>query len=124
MSGIGFDTERDGLIVNVVKCRPPKNRAPLPAEAAACSGFLKKQMELVKPRFILLLGATALKHIVPEKKKLAMKDVVGKLFEDVRYPGARLMVLFHPAYVLRDPRKKPDFERHLEVFREQWRPGR
>ncbi|MBI4051866.1 MAG: uracil-DNA glycosylase, partial [Elusimicrobia bacterium] len=57
---MGLDTNQDFLIANVVKCRPPENRAPQKEEAETCLPFLKKQIELVRPKIILLLGATAL----------------------------------------------------------------
>lgn len=117
MKEVGFDTNQDSLIVNVVKCRPPENRAPQPKEAAACMPFLKKQMALVNPRIILLLGATALKHLIPQKSGSAMADQVGNFFRHPDYPGAEWMVLFHPAYLLRDPRKTPIMAEHLKRFK-------
>ena len=118
---IGFDTNRDALIANVVKCRPPENRAPKPEEAAACLPFLKKQIELADPRFIVLLGATALKHILPENKDLPMASQAGRCFQHRSYTGKDLMVLYHPAFVLRDPRKKPLMAEHLKRLVEQWK---
>src|SRR3989338_3284847 len=56
MKEIGFDTNQDSLIINVVKCRPPENRAPRSEEVSACNPFLQKQIELIKPKIILLLG--------------------------------------------------------------------
>lgn len=112
----GFDTERDCLIVNIAKCRPPDNRRPRPEEAQACSGYLRWQIEHVKPRTILLLGATALSHMAPEKKPFKMNDEAGRFFSSERFPGVRLMVFFHPAYVLRDPRKKPLMREHIRRF--------
>ena len=116
----GFDTERDALIVNVAKCRPPKNRAPSKEEAGACRPFLKKQIDLVQPRLIALLGKTALTHILPEKKDLSMAEQAGRRFQHPDYPGTDLMVLFHPAYILRDPRKKPLMAGHLRALKEFW----
>ena len=116
MKEIGFDTNQDSLIVNVVKCRPPENRAPKPEEVKACFPFLTKQIELVKPRYILLLGATAMKHVFPEKKNFSMANRVGNFFTDPKYPGVECMALFHPAYLLRDPRKKPLMAEHLKRF--------
>lgn len=124
MKDVGFDTEKDGLIVNVVKCRPPENRAPKPEEVQACLGFLKKQIELVKPKIILLLGATALKHVIPEKKDFSMKSQVGVFFKEAAYPGVQFMVLYHPAYILRDPRQTPVMVEHLKRFRESWQKTR
>ena len=117
--GLGFDTNRDSLIANVVKCRPPENRAPLPKEAEACLPYLRRQIELMKPARIGLLGATALKHLVPEKKPFSMNEEAGHFFRHAHYPGAQLMVLFHPAYILRDPRKRPLMEKHLKTFLEK-----
>lgn len=120
MKDVGFDTNQDSLIVNVVKCRPPKNRAPLPEETARCIPFLKKQIELVKPRIILLLGKTAVKHVIPERADDAMADAVGNFFKHPNYPGMELMILFHPAYLLRDPRKTPLMAEHLNRFKDLW----
>ena len=121
LAEMGFDTNRDALIVNVVKCRPPKNRAPFREEAEACRPFLKRQIELVQPRLIALLGKTALKHLLPENKDFPMADQAGRCFRHPAYPGTDLMVLFHPAYILRDPRKKPLMARHLKALKDFWR---
>ena len=120
LSQFGFDTNRDCLIINVVKCRPPENRAPAPKEAAACFPFLKKQIELVDPKVILLLGATALKHLIPEKSGFPMAGEAGKFFNRPEYPGIQFMVLYHPAFILRDPRKKPLMAEHLKRFKHHW----
>ena len=120
MKDIGFDTNQDSVIVNVVKCRPPENHAPLPKEVESCFPFLARQIELVKPRFILLLGAVALKHIFPEKKEFSMESQVGNFFTHPRYPDVALMVLYHPAFILRDPRKKPAMMEHLKKFQNYW----
>jgi len=120
MRQIGFDTNQESLIVNVVKCRPPENRAPKHEEVAACNPFLRKQIELVKPRIILLLGAVALKHVIAEKKEFSMEQEAGKFFDHPSFPDVRLMVLYHPAFILRDPRKKPAMVEHLKRFRDLW----
>lgn len=117
LSESGINPERDCLIMNVVKCRPPANRPPKPAEAASCKPYFMKQIELIRPRFILLLGATALKHVLPHLKKEAMKDVVGKAFSSQELGEIQIMVVFHPAYILRDPRKKPEMLKLLQKFK-------
>ena len=117
----GFDTGRDALIANVSKCRPPRNRRPTPQEAQTCLPYLKKQIDLTRPRVIALLGATALKHMLPEKKDFSMGEQVGKFFEHSDYPQARFLVLYHPAYILRDPRKKPLMEAHLRLLVDAWK---
>ena len=117
MRAVGYDTNRDMLICNVVKCRPPGNRAPRKEEAAACIGFLRRQLELVQPKLVVLLGATALKHLAPDKRQFRMGDEVGRLLELPRYPGMRFMVLYHPAGLLYNARLKPEQRRHLETMR-------
>lgn len=118
---IGFDTNRDSLIANVVKCRPPENRAPLPKEAQTCLPFLKKQIELMRPRIIALLGATALRHVAPDKKDFSMEKEAGNFFDHAQYPGVKFLALYHPAFILRDPRKRPVMAEHLRRLTEIWR---
>jgi DNA polymerase len=120
MKNLGFDTNQDSLIINMVKCRPPENRAPKQEEVSACGAFFRKQIELVKPKIILLLGATALKHVIKDKGAFAMGEEAGKFFEHADFPGVQFMVLFHPAYILRDPRKKPIMMEHLKRFKTYW----
>jgi uracil-DNA glycosylase family 4 len=120
MATVNLDTERDMLIVNVVKCRPPDNRTPHPTEAASCLPYLQKQIGLVGPACILLLGATAAKHLFTQRKFASMEEEVGKFFESPEYPGIRFMLLYHPAFLLRDPRKKKDMWSHMKTFHEWW----
>jgi DNA polymerase len=116
VKGIGLETDEGLLIANIVKCKPPDNRSPLADEAKACLPFLKKQISLVRPRVVLLLGATALKHMMPEKVSFAMEKEAGTFLESAEYPGIRFMVLYHPAYLLRDPRRKADMARHVKTL--------
>ena len=120
MREIGFDTNQDSLIVNVVKCRPPENRAPKQEEVNACNPFLKKQIALVKPQIILLLGAVALKHVIEDKKEFSMEREAGTFFDHPDFSGIKFMVLYHPAFILRDPRKKPVMIEHLKRFKVYW----
>jgi len=117
LAAINLDTNRDILIANVVKCRPPENRQPRPLEVASCKPFLQKQIELIKPRVILLLGATALRHMAPAKQEFSMAEEAGKFFTLEEYPGIQFMVLYHPAFLLRDPRKKIDMWRHVKTLK-------
>ena len=75
----------------------------------------------MNPRIILLLGATALKHMIPARKNHAMGSEVGRFFKDPAYPEADLMALYHPAYLLRDPRKQPLMVEHLRKFIACWK---
>ena len=120
MKEIGFDTNQESLIINIAKCRPPENRAPKPEEVAACFPFLKKQLDLVKPKIVLLLGATALKHMIRDKKDFSMEEEAGKFFAHADYPGIQFMVLYHPAFILRDPRKTPVMVEHIKRFKDYW----
>ncbi len=110
----GMDPGRDVLIANVVKCRPPGNRPPAAAEAEACLPFLRRQIELVAPRVLVLLGATAAKHLLPGESG-GLTSRAGKLFRRPGYPAADLLITFHPAYALRNPRRRPDMVRHLAL---------
>jgi DNA polymerase len=116
MATIGIDTNKNTLIMNVVKCRPPKNRQPKPIEAENCMPYLKWQLNFVKPRVVILLGAIAVKYFLPETKE-GMKARVGRFFDVPEYPNTKFMPLFHPAYLLRDPRKKPETLEHVKSLR-------
>lgn len=117
MSAVGLDTNRDMLIANVVKCRPPENRSPHAEEAASCMPFLKRQIDLVKPRVILLLGATALKHIDKTKTNFQMSEEAGKFFTLNDYPTIQFMVLYHPAALLYNAKLKPAMWDHAKRLR-------
>lgn len=117
MAEIGVDTNRDALIVNVLKCRPPDNRPPTPEEAVACRPFFAFQLATVRPRWVLLMGATAARHLFPAEAKIPMRDRVGRLVRHAEYPDASFMLTFHPAYLLRDPRQVPEAKKHLDALR-------
>ena len=118
MAAEGFDTNRDVLIANVVKCRPPGNRPPKPAEAANCFPYLRWQLDRVRPRLVVLLGATAARHFLKDRMKSApMKDAVGRFFRLPEEPGIDFLLLYHPAFLLRDPRKMADMREHLRRMR-------
>jgi DNA polymerase len=115
---IGLDSNRDVLIANVVKCKPAIDRPPMASEAAACLPYLEKQIELVKPRVVLLLGAVAFKWIDGTRREFTMEEEAGRLFTLPRYRDIQFMVLYHPAFLLRDPRKKKIMWEHLKRLRE------
>ena len=89
-------------IANIVKCRPPENRAPKEDEVQACRGFLLRQIALINPEIILLMGATALNHMMGAQWRIT-KDR-GKWMD---LDGRAVLATFHPAYLLRDPRERP-----------------
>ena len=100
-------------ICNIIKCRPPGNRTPLPNEAANCREYLERQLELVQPRFICALGSTAAKYL------LNTSQGIGQLrgrFHD--YRGIPVMCTYHPAYLLphRSPGKKKDVWEDMKML--------
>ncbi|WP_317705898.1 uracil-DNA glycosylase [Methylomarinovum caldicuralii] len=88
-------------ITNAVKCRPPGNRDPKPEEVAACEPFLQRQIALVRPRIILAVGRIAAQALLRTKVPLAR--LRGKVHD---YDGIPLIVIYHPAYLLRNPAAK------------------
>jgi len=118
LAAVGLEPERDLLIANVVKCRPPGNRPPDAAEARACLPYLHRQIALARPRAVLLLGATAVRHFVESRRAFAMERLVGRRVELTAWPGVGFFPLYHPAYLLRDPRRRPAALEHLNRMRE------
>jgi DNA polymerase len=117
LRAVGLDPESDLLIANVVKCRPPGNRVPHADEVAACLPYLRRQLSLAQPHTVLLLGATALRHFAPANRSFAMEREVGRHFTLDGWPGITFYTLYHPAYLLRSPGKKPLALGHLERIR-------
>lgn len=89
------------FIANILKCRPPDNRDPKPAEAAACRNYLERQIALVKPKIILAVGKIAAQYL------LGSDATVGKMRGTVhRHGDTPIVVTYHPAYLLRSPAQK------------------
>jgi DNA polymerase len=110
---LGF--ERHAVwIGNVVKCRPPNNRDPQEEEMAACSGFLDRQIELIRPRVVVSLGRVAARRLTGTTKP--MGAVRGRWMS---YRGIPLIPLFHPAYLLRQPLEKRRVWEDLKRIRER-----
>jgi len=100
---------KDVYICNVVKCRPPDNRAPEPDEVAACSPFLMRQIDVIHPKVIVCLGATAAKTILNTTRGIS--QFRGEWLE---WRGHKLMATYHPAYLLRNPPAKADVWKDLQ----------
>jgi DNA polymerase len=88
-------------IANIVKCRPPNNRAPEPNEVATCLPYLKQQIALIKPKLIVALGKTAATSLLG--KEATLGSMRGTLHD---FEGTPLLVTYHPAYLLRSPAEK------------------
>jgi len=105
IQSIGLARE-DVFIANAVKCRPPGNRKPLPDEMAACMPYLERQIELVQPRVLVALGATAAEALLQARRSLG--ELRGRVHS---YRGTPLVVTYHPAALLRNPNwKKPTWD--------------
>jgi len=100
LKAINFSRD-EVYIANIVKCRPPGNRTPYPQEMDTCIPYLKKQIELIKPKVILCLGLTAAQGLL--KKKDSLTSMRGKIFE---FENIKVMVTYHPAALLRNPNWK------------------
>jgi len=111
LKAIKFERE-EVYIGNIVKCRPPENRTPMQDEMDTCLPYLKKQVELIKPKLILCLGLTAAKGLL--KKKESLGQLRKSVFE---YEGAKVIVSYHPAALLRNPHWKKDCWEDLKKFR-------
>ena len=96
-------TRSDVYILNVLKCRPPKNRNPLPHEVANCRGFLNRQLALIQPEFLCCLGAVAAQTLLETDTTIGR--LRGKILD---YRGIRVVCTYHPAYLLRNPAAKKD----------------
>jgi DNA polymerase len=102
LASVGIKREQL-YIANIVKCRPPNNRDPLNIEADECIGWLREQTKLIKPKIIVCLGSVAAKKIIRPDYKITAEH--GTWAEK---GGFWMTALYHPAFLLRDPRKKPE----------------
>ncbi len=97
-------------IANIVKCRPPGNRTPEPEEANTCSPFLFRQIDVVRPQVLVALGATAATYLLGARQPLAA--LRGRIHA---FRGTSLIVTYHPAFLLRDPRQKKEAWADLQI---------
>jgi uracil-DNA glycosylase family 4 len=111
IEGIGFKRE-DVFIGNINRCRPPGNRAPTLPEANTCRPFLLREIAVVKPKVIVVMGNTALHNLLDTRDGITK---VRGAFQD--YFGVKVMPTFHPAYLLRDPNKKREVWEDMKMVR-------
>ena len=100
IKSIGFE-RKDVYIANILKCRPPNNRDPLPAEMATCMPYLIKQIDLIKPKVILCLGRIAANGLLDKKLSLTALRESTYVFN-----GVQVVATYHPAALLRNPNWK------------------
>jgi len=99
---IGLD-RTNVYIANIVKCRPPGNRDPLNVEQDACIGYLRRQIELIQPKILICLGRIAAMRLIDEKFRITKEH--GAWYDR---NGMRMMAIYHPSALLRDPSKRPE----------------
>jgi len=101
LESVSFDPKADVYICNIVKCRPPGNRAPTQIEMDACRPYLLEQIRVVDPKIILLTGASSVKGVTGDKRGIT--KIRGQWIE---WEGRWCMPIFHPAYLLRNPSRE------------------
>ncbi|MGI4814784.1 MAG: uracil-DNA glycosylase [Janthinobacterium lividum] len=117
LRALGLSRQRNVFIANVLKCRPPNNRDPLPQEVAACEDYLKRQVALVRPKVIVALGRFAAHSLLKTDEKLGSLRTRAHVYEEVP-----VIVTYHPAYLLRSLAEKAkaweDLCRARAIYRE------
>ena len=114
LDAIDLDRSKNVYIGNIVKCRPPKNRDPLPEEQDACIGWLKAQTRLIRPKIIVCLGRVEATKLFDPDFKVTRQH--GQFFEK---NGFYMMGTFHPSALLRNPAQKPDAFEDFIALREK-----
>ena len=109
------DIPRESVyIANILKCRPPKNRDPLPAEEDACMEFLRRQVRLIKPKMIVCLGRISAMRLIKPDFKITKEH--GVWFEKGNF---LITAVYHPALLLRDPRKKEEMLADMKAIKQK-----
>lgn len=103
LAAIDLDRHKNCYIANIVKCRPPENRDPRPEEQDACIDWLREQTRIINPKIIVCLGRISAQKLISPDFKVTVQH--GQIIQKGRF---YFMGTFHPAALLRDPRRKPD----------------
>ena len=114
LNGVGLDRHHNIYIANIVKCRPPQNRDPLPEEQEACIGWLRQQTAALHPKILVCLGRIAACRLIDPEFKVTRQH--GQF---VRKGNLWMMGTLHPAAILRNPRQKPDAFADLLALRDK-----
>lgn len=107
-------SKEDVYIANILKCRPPKNRDPLPEEEAVCMDHLREQVRIIKPHMIVCLGRIAAQMLIDPNYKITKEHGTW-----VKRGNFLITAVYHPALLLRDPRKNEEMLRDLVAIKEQ-----
>ncbi|HEU5360431.1 MAG TPA: uracil-DNA glycosylase [Candidatus Deferrimicrobiaceae bacterium] len=111
-------TRRDVYIANIVKCRPPGNRAPLPEEAAACLPYLRRQIRSIRPAVICTLGAVALNFLLGNNDRITRARGTWRDWD-----GIPVLPTYHPAYILRNATREHEVLADFDLLAERLRSG-
>lgn len=112
---IATDIKREDVyIANMLKCRPPKNRDPLPEEQDVCIEWLRKQVRAINPEIIVCLGRISAIRLIKPDFKITSEH--GIWFEKGKF---KMMAVYHPSYLLRDPRKREDMLIDMKKIKEE-----
>lgn len=123
LAEISIDTRTTTLLTTVVRCLPPMDRTPKPAEIKACAPYLEEQLNIVKPKIVVLFGAIAVKGFTG--RALPLQGFAGKIFDASEFPEVKerypflkaVMVAYHPSFLLRDPTKTPEALKGWQTLR-------
>ena len=114
LCAVDLDRKKNIYIANIVKCRPPHNRDPKPEEQEMCIDWLRNQVKLIKPKIIVCLGRIAALKIIRPDFKITKEHGVF-----IKKGNVEMMAMYHPAAILRDPRKKEDAFQDFLTLREK-----
>jgi DNA polymerase len=104
----------DVYIGNILKCRPPQNRKPEPSEVSQCFPYLRRQIEIIRPKVLCALGAVAAQALLGSAEPIS--KIRGRFHDFPWIRGLRLFPTFHPAYLLRSPWELPKFKQDLRLI--------
>ncbi len=109
-----IDRQKDIYITNIVKCRPPENRDPKPAEWKHCTAYLKQQIELIKPLIIVCVGRIAAQRLIDKNYKIMQQHGDFLMIDGIYYTA-----ILHPAAILRNINNKPLMQKDFEILKEK-----
>jgi DNA polymerase len=124
-AGVGWDTNKDWYLTNVVKCRPRsddgirQNFTPSADHRAACRPYILQEISYLKPHTIVLLGKSAVSSVLPKLSGEAMGNIAGKLYHDEVWPSITFFVMYHPAALLHLENHSP--EGHQQLRQLMWK---
>jgi DNA polymerase len=113
IAACGWERDKDVYICNIVKCRPPKNRVPTETEAKNCEPYLKLQIKIINPRYIVCLGATATRYLLGVQHPMGYMRGKWFKYEDA-HVNADVLCTYHPSYLLRNPAAKADVAEDMQ----------